>query len=78
MGLLRKTFTDPDGSLSIPEIIAAVGALVGIVAPVFDWAARGVHFDLQGFGVGLASLVAALGVAQRLRDGVTRKDDDHA
>ena len=73
--LIRKTFTDKDGSLSIPEIVAACGAVPGIGGPVWDWAVRGSHFDLQSYGIGLGALILALGTAQRIRDGLWKKDE---
>ncbi len=71
---LRKTFTDPDGSYSIPELVATFGALSGLCASLWDCFYRGHTLDLQGFGIGLGSIVAALGAAQRMRDGLFRKD----
>lgn len=70
--LIRKTFMDSDGSLSLPELVAAISSGAGVSVALWDCLARGAHFDLQSFGVGVGAIVAALGAAQRLRDGILR------
>lgn len=71
---LRATFFDHDGSFSIPEITASIGAFTGIGSYLWDFWARGGHFDLQSFGVGVGGMVLALGTAQRIRDGLWKDD----
>jgi len=72
---IRKAFTDRDGALAIPEVVASVGSVSGLCAALWDWAMRGVHLDLQSYGLGIAAIVAGLGAAQRLRDGITREEN---
>lgn len=73
MNLLDKTYKDPDGSLSIPELAATGAALIALVGgAVSVWQG---HFDVQAFGIGAGAIVAALGAAQRLRDGLYKGDD---
>jgi len=71
---LHATFIDPDGSLSIPELSATGAALLGLVTTGWDFFYRGHPVDLQALGIGAAAIVAALGAAQKLRDGSFRRD----
>jgi len=71
---LRATFTDKDGAFSIPELSATGAALLGLVTSGWDYFYRGHSLDLQALGIGTGALVAALGVAQRIRDGLFRED----
>ena len=89
MSLLSTTFTDPDGSLSLPEIFATMSALtiLGSLAVVVAAAIRqvwikDVPLDYAGFGTaiggmsaGIATVVGALGAAQRMRDGQFKHED---
>jgi len=92
MGIWRATFRDPDGSLSLPEIAAAAHAVVSvgsigvaIAAFVHSVWVKGQAPDYVAFGTGIAALiagvslvVAALGAAQRMRDGQFKpQDGDH-
>lgn len=90
MSVWRATYTDPDGSASLPEIAATavtIFALIGdalVLAAFYTevWA-RGHAPDYVNFGTalaavtgGAATLVGALGAAQRMRDGLMKKDGD--
>lgn len=91
MNIWSATFKDPDGSLSIPEIMATLHAVASIGAIAIATAAfvrntwiKDLPPDYVAFGTGIAALVAgvsvtvaALGAAQRIRDGQTRHDGDH-
>jgi hypothetical protein len=68
---IEKTYFDPDGALSIPEVVATCAAVWALFGSVYDYFIRAAHFDIQGFGAGLGALICALGAAQRLRDGKT-------
>lgn len=88
---LKLTFLDKDGSLAIPEITAAFHAIMSIAAIAVALAAfiRQVWIkdqppDFIAFSTGIAALVAgvsivvaALGTAQRVRDGLWKPDGDH-
>jgi hypothetical protein len=69
---LQKTFFDPDGSYSIPELVATGAALLGAGEQAWDFFMRAQHFDGQAFGIGVGALVVALGSAQRIRDGASK------
>lgn len=72
---IRKAFLDRDGALSIPEIIASVGAVAGIGTAIYSWIAWRSNFDLTGFSVGVAALVGGIAGSQRLRDGQMPAED---
>lgn len=73
--LLKNTFMDHDGSLSIPELTATGIALLSIVSEGWDFFYRGHSLDLQAIGIGTGALVLALGTAQRIRDGLWKPGD---
>jgi hypothetical protein len=71
-----NAFKDAKGDFNLAEC-AGVPAAVGAI---LIWLWKAIHHpevpDLQGFGVGLGAVIAALGAAQRLR-GDADIDRDH-
>jgi len=88
VSLSKLTFLDKDGALAIPEIVATAHAAANIGAILLITAAfirevwiRGLTPNYTGYAAGVAALVAsvsinvaALGVAQRIRDGLWKAD----
>lgn len=73
---LQATFYDKDGAYCIPELSAAAGGLLAILSTAWDVFYRGHSLDLQAFGIGLGVVIAAMGAAQRIRDGLLVKDPE--
>jgi hypothetical protein len=71
---LRKTFYDADGSFAIPEISAAGTAGLVIARAIRDFASAN-PFPYSEIGTCIGAIVVALGVAQRIRDGLFKGDD---
>ena len=90
MSAFKLTFYDKDGAVSIPEIVASLHAAanLGAILLVFATFIRDVWIhdkapDYVSFATAGAALVAsvsinvaALGAAQRMRDGVCKTDGD--
>lgn len=86
---LKLTFLDKDGSYAIPEIAATSAAASTLLASLLAIAmfvhkgwGQNMTPDYTGLGVavsaltaGIGAIVFALGVAQRIRDGLWKKDD---
>ena len=71
MSLLKKTYLDPDGSLSLPEIFATAFSFLVFCGVVRDFATSPAFPYLQVAG-SIGTIVFALAAAQRARDGVTK------
>jgi hypothetical protein len=90
MSAFKLTFYDKDGAVSIPEIAATAHAVVNVGAILLVTAAfvrdvwmQGHTPNYIGYATAVAALVAgaaalgaALGGAQRMRDGVCKADGD--
>jgi hypothetical protein len=90
VSLLKATYTDPDGAASLPELAATAVTALALVGDALILAAfytevwvRGHAPDYINFGTalaaitgGAATLVGALGAAQRMRDGLMKHDGD--
>jgi hypothetical protein len=88
MSLTKLTFLDKDGALAIPEITATahafanIGAILLITATfIRDVWIHGAPASYSEYATGVAALVAsvsinvaALGAAQRIRDGLWKAD----
>ena len=86
---IKLTFLDKDNSFAVPELSATAAAISMIAAAILSLAAfvRSVWFkdqapDYAGLGAaigalsaGIGAVVVALGVAQRIRDGLWKKED---
>jgi hypothetical protein len=84
----KLTFFDKDGAVSIPEIVATLHGVVNIgavilitIAFVRDVWIQGHDPNYVAYATAVAALVAgagvtvaALGAAQRMRDGVCKPD----
>lgn len=61
---LRDMLTEPDNkTVCIVRVFAAGGSTWGMTLAGYDVLIQHAHFDIQAFGVGLASMVGGLGVA---------------
>jgi len=68
MRFLNDILTGSDGvQHEAANHITVWGSLAGLIMTVHQYFVAHVPFDLQGFGVGLGAIVAAMGAAQRLR-----------
>ena len=90
MSAFKLTFYDRDGAISIPEIAATLHAIVNVGAIILVtvtfirevWV-QGHEPNYVGYAsavtalvAGAAALGAALGGAQRMRDGICKSDGD--
>jgi hypothetical protein len=63
-------FKDATGAVNMAEVGASVALMAGIVYSGYDLIGLHNPFNLATFGVGIGSLISALGLAQRLRGDV--------
>jgi hypothetical protein len=74
---LKATFTDHDGSIAVPEVVATFAAINCVVCPFVDWIRGTEHYPVASVSASLMGIVVALAAAQRVRDGLPPRDGDH-
>ena len=67
MKWMTDILTDANGDHAAGNHIAIWGGIAGLGMQLHAYFIHGAAFDLQNFGIGLGTIVAALGAAQRLR-----------
>ena len=64
MSIIKDLFTENDGATHCPvRWLGLGGAASGVGLAIFDVVVQHAHFDLQGYGIGLAATIAAVGKA---------------
>jgi hypothetical protein len=74
MDRIKLTFLDKDGAYAIPELMATGTAVFVLGRAAHDLLFAN-PFPYSEIGTAVGAIVVALGVAQRIRDGLWRKDE---